>query len=476
MKIIRNNVGFTIFITNFDSKNDLITKFRHTDVLSSPSNRPVDFAEAGILGKDEYDKWLPDKILSLSTDEASACVVNNDYIGGNHGAPCAVKIYSPGHSRNFSDIGTVWRDSEGTCFTILRIDDEDYITLVSENLGESEYDYCFKREISGNLTKGDFEISVASQRRVFLSNALKIKERRVYGIVDGKKINVDAQCLCDYAEITDNYDIINPATVAPSLIERRPHGGYKENPDLSLFGKAMIEHNMTYVICGDGTVISDFDLKRRMDVHFERWLGIMYQARRNTFGGGVYRYLPKTKPFKVDEHLFDFSRPTSLDGEYPENHFLTKEGWLDENSPPDRCIDYYKNSEGEDVVCFASGFLPIFDGAPSIRREKITNAIYLYGKTRKYYPTFANGNIKETRGVGYKKYFIPQRDGATVYDVKYKDKRFIFADFFKKNEIQISTSGDLELFESYGDLEYSVENGNLCIKGNKGCMTLIESI
>ena len=47
-------------------------------------------------------------------------------------------------------------------------------------------------------------------------------------------------------------------------------------------------------------------------------------------------------------------------------------------------------------------------------------------------------------------------------------------DFFKKNEIQISTSGNLELFESYGDLEYRVENGILYIKGTEGSMTLIE--
>lgn len=475
MQIQKNNVGFTIIITKFDEQNDLITKFRHTDILNSPANRPVDFAEAGLLGYDEYDKWLPDTILSVSTDEASPCIVNNDYIGANHGTPCAVKIYSPGHNRNFADIGTVWYDGDMTCFTILRIDDEDYITLVSENIGKDECNYSFKLTVSGELTRNDSVISVASQRRIYLANALRIKKRRVFGITNGEKINVDAQCICDYAEITDNYDIINPATVAPELVKHRPVEGYKENPDLSLFGKVMIEHNMTYVILDDGTVLSDFSLTRKMDVRFECWHGIMCQARRNTFGGGIYRYLPKTKPFAENDKVFDFSVPSSLSECYPQSRFLTKECWLDESSPPDRCVDYYRNNESKDVICFASGFLPIFDGAPNVRRDRVTHALHLY-KTRKYYPTFANGNIKETRGVGYKKYFIPQCDGASVYDVKYKDKRFIFADFFSKNEIRIAVCGDVELFESYGDLEYSVENGNLCIKGNKGCMTLIESI
>ena len=475
MQIQRNNVGFTIIITRFDERNDIITKFRHTDILMSPSNRPVDFAEVGLLGRNEYDKWLPETILSLSTDEASPCVVNDDYIGANHGTPCAVKIYSPGHKRDFSDIGTVWCDSDGTCFTILRIDDEDYITLVSENLGKDECDFSFKKSVSGHLTKDGAEISFVSQRCVYLANALRLKERRVLAIVDGEKVNIDAQCICDRAEITDNYDIINPATVAPELIRCRPVGGYKENPDLSLFGKVMIEHNMTYIILDDGTVLSDFDLKRKMNVRFERWLGIMFQARRNTFVGGIYRYLPKTKAFEVDGKIFDFSVPSSLAESYPQNHFLEKEGWLDEYSPPDRCIDYYRNNKGGDVICFASGFLPVFDGEPNIRREKITHAVHLY-KTRKYYPTFANGDIKETRGVGYKKYFIPQRDGASVYDVEYGDKRFIFADFFKENEIQVAVSGNIELFESYGDIKYNVKDSILSIKGTKGCITLVESV
>lgn len=475
MQIQRNNVGFTIIITEFDKQNDLITKFRHTDILKSPYNRPVDFAEVGLLGRNKYDKWLPDIILSLSTDEAAPCVVKDDYIGANHGTPCAVKIYSPGHKRDFSDIGTVWCDSDGTRFTIIRIDDEDYITLVSENLGKDECDYSFKRSVCGNLTKNNSEISFCSQRCVYLANALRLKERCVFGIVDGKKVNVDAQCICNRAEITDNYDIINPATVAPELARLRPVGGYKENPDLSMFGEVMIEHNMTYVVLEDGTVLSDFDLKRKMNVRFERWIGIMFQARRDTFGGGIYRYLPKTKLFEADGKIFDFSAPLSLAESYPQNHFLEKEGWLDEFSPPDRCIDYYRNNEGEDVICFASGFLPVFDGEPSIRCEKITHAGHLY-KTRKYYATFANGDIKETRGIGYKKYFIPQCDGASVYNVEYGDKIFIFADFFKENEIKVAVSGDLKLVESYGDLEYSVEDGILHIKGKKGCMTLIESV
>lgn len=475
MQIQRSYSGFTIFITSFDNEKDLITKFRHTELIKSHSNRPVDFAEVGLLRCDEYDKWLPDTILSISTDEATPCLVNDDYIGANHGTPCAVKICSTGHNRGYSDIGTVWTDVDGTRFTLLRIDDEDYITLVSENIGKDECNYDFKRSVSGALVKDEAVITIESQRSVYLSNALRIKKRCVIGVKNGVRINVDEQCVCDYAEIIDNYEIINPVTVAPDLVMNRPAGGYQENPDLSLFGKPMIEHNMTYVILNDGTVLSDFDIKRKMNVHFQRWLGIMHQMKRNPFGGGIYRYLPKTKSFSTPEGTFDYSFPTSLSDNHPQSFYLKKDAWVDEKSPPDRCIDYFRNPSGQDVVCFATGFLPIYDGVPSIRREKITNALYFY-KTKKYYPTFADGNIDETRGVGYKKYFIPQCDGASVYDVKYKDKRFIFADFFKTNEIRIAVGGQLELFESYGDLEYSVENDILCIKGTKGCMTLIDQI
>lgn len=473
MQIQRSYAGFTIFITSFSKEKDLITKFRHTELIKSHSNRPVDFAEVGLLRCEEYDKWLPDTILSVSTDEVAPCVVNGDYIGANHGAPCAVKIFSAGHNRRYSDIGTVWKDDDGTEFTLLRIDDSDYITLVSENLGKDECNYSFKRSASGNLVRDGSVITVTSQRSVYLSNALRIKQRCVFGVKNGVRTNVDSHCVCDYAEIIDNYEIINPATVAIDLVLNRPTTGYYENPDLSLFGKAMIEHNMTYVILNDGTVLLDFNIKRKMNVHFQRWLGIMHQEKRNPFGGGVYRYIPKTKAFSVPEGNFDYSFPTALSDNYPQSFYLEKDLWADEQSPPDRCIDYFRDIDGQDVVCFATGFLPVYDGAPSVRKDKISNALYFY-KSKKYYPTFADGDIKETRGVGYKKYFVPQCDGASVYDVKYKDMRFIFADFFRTNEIRIAVDGELELFESYGDLEYSVDNETLYIKGSSGSIIFIE--
>ena len=58
--------------------------------------------------------------------------------------------------------------------------------------------------------------------------------------------------------------------------------------------------------------------------------------------------------------------------------------------------------------------------------------------------------------------------------MKYKDMRFIFADFFRTNEIRIAVDGELELFESYGDLEYSVDNETLYIKGSSGSIIFIE--
>ena len=70
-----------------------------------------------------------------------------------------------------------------------------------------------KVEVNQIEHKNNSEISFGSQRCVYLANALRLKERCVFGIVDGKKVNVDAQCICNRAEITDNYDIINPATV-----------------------------------------------------------------------------------------------------------------------------------------------------------------------------------------------------------------------------------------------------------------------
>ena len=84
-----------------------------------------------------------------------------------------------------------------------------------------------------------------------------------YAVKNGKRylLGKDApDAGCDYVDIEEYYDIINPSTVADALREARPEGGYTEQPYIGV-GKPIVKYHMTHRILADGTVLEIMDHK-----------------------------------------------------------------------------------------------------------------------------------------------------------------------------------------------------------------------
>ena len=203
-------------------------------------------------------------------------------------------------------------------------------------------------------------------------------------------------------------------------------------------------------------------------------MGVMYQEKRNVYGGGIYRFLSKLKPFTTPEGTFDFSSPYPLrGGAYPESYSPTREDFLSTDNPFDRIVDYFRDLNGNDKLGFSCGYLPVYDGEPNIRKDLVKYAIHIY-KTRKAYPNFATDiKVDEFHGVAYKKFFETE-NRSSVYAVDYQGKKYIYFDIFEKNSLSFETLGNASLFELDGDLTYKVENGKITVSGNKGHATFIE--
>ena len=211
-----------------------------------------------------------------------------------------------------------------------------------------------------------------------------------------------------------------------------------------------------------------------MDVHFEKWMGVMYQEKLDVYNGGIWRYFPKVLPFACDEGTFDFSTPTAIVGKpFPKHKALTREYWQDNASPCERAVDYFKDINGRDKLAFACGYLPLFDGEPKKRDAHVQNVVALKF-TRKHYPTFWDGDVQDVKGIGYKKYFKPQQNNASYYKVSAENKTFIYADIFAQNELKIPLQGKVRLMEKQGDIEYSVQENTLILHGNKGFASFVE--
>ncbi len=470
---------WAMFRANFNEKYDIVHQF--TNLIGAPISRngQIDYLNSKLIEKENRNSWNAPIVLSTSSDEAPPCVINGAFIGGGHGEPCCVTLYAPKHNKTLADLGAVYTDDSGTKFTIVRIHNDDYVMVVSENIGESVTKYRFKMVIEGDLKylsngedKSDIKI-VEQKKNDYLSNALRHLKRQVVCYKDGERKIIITSMECDYAEIEEAYYIINPATVAPALTAERPEGGYKHEPMLSDFGEPMLLLDHKFRVNPDGTILVDFTIEKKMDIFLNSYMGVMYQEKKDVYGGGIHRVLRKLKPVTTPEGTFDFSTPYPLRGaEFPSGITPNTEHRLYPDNPFDRIIDYFRDEEGKDRLGFTCGYLPVYDGHPSIRKDIVDGLILIY-KSRKAYPFFISGNhVQKARGVCFKKFFNTEQR-SSVYAMEFEGKKYIYFDIFEKNTLTYKANGKITLHEVYG-LDYKVEDGLITVSGDKGFATFIE--
>lgn len=469
-------VGITkdiaLFRTPFSDEYDLVQKFRGVAELGTNFNNPVDFTESGLIRLDKWDVWHIDIPFAYSTDEAPCINVNNKHLGANHALHCAVSIYAPSHDKTVADIGSIWKDDEGTKWTLTSVK-EDALAFVSENIGESKEKYAFKDHIASKLiyvgngkNKSPIDADVESWKSAF-APIIRHTKRKIVAYIDGKPKVVNRAMECDYAEIHEEYDIVNPVSMLESLSKSRPRGGYK-TPFYPAMGDTMITTKWIYRIEDDGTILCDFTIKKVMDIDISIVRGAMFQEKLDTYGGGVYRYTPKTKPLKTPEGTFDFSLPCdTAPGPYPNKFNIVPQFWENANNPPDRIVDYFRNREGKDCLGFACGYLPVLDGVAKIRKNCLESAV-LVSSGRKAYPIFMSGDIETAHGIAYRKYFQMPKDRASVYIIPYGGKRYIYMDFFENKTLIVPTRGNIALYEKSNNVEYKIEDDVITATADKG--------
>lgn len=468
------NGGDVVFRTHFSEEYDLMQVMRGLTSIPD-ANCPVDFRMAALQRKGHPDIWHMDQVLAFSTDECSPMVINGEDIGGNHGHPCGVRVIAPAHGKDVRDVGSLWQDEYGMRWTLLRVDSADQLLFLSENTGPSMTAYQFAAHVEGVLRyveNGLHKEQIVPQRQsghAQLTPAIRHTQREALCLRDGQWQAIgDYEEGCELAEIREVYEIINPATVAQAIRAGRPPEGYAVQPSLAM-GEAMMIHRMIYRIQPDGTILCDFEHQLLQDVCMSSYLGIMHQEKCDVYGGGVWRYIPKVKPFEAAGHKLDFSRPyrTTADT-LPDYKYITPDLWENPACPPERQLDIIRRTDGTSAVAFASGFLPVDDGEPARRAGQITEATTLV-RSCKTYPSFAGGakcqrSFPHLKGVAYKKYFLPERDDASVYTVSDGEKTYLYIDVFADAQrciqYEITPGQTAELLEA----SIHCQQGQCCVE------------
>lgn len=465
------------------------------------TNGGVDFREVDLVNKNNSS----DKIILVNAgDEKTPFHVNASYIGASHGQASGVVITTAEpHGKTPADVGSRWKDSEGNNWNLLRIESETELLFLSDYIGKAtKFSFLQKPANENNnvtlthggeaadksdaVNKADIVGTITTTDKQ-LYRAFKTPVRTVYAVNNGVRTAVpevgelgrNKYVEADSFEIDETYDIINPTTIADALREGRTYTE-TENPDIAV-GEGMIRLRLTYVFTNDGTVLTIMNHEALVDLEDVSYGGIQYYQRDDVFGGGIYRYVPKTKPFTANAYSdsqkkelgyqlenVDVTTPYHANVDIrPSRHYFTTETWEDADNPPDREIQYYNDAQTNKFkLAFAGGYLPIDDGRAEIRKTKAAEGAYYYYRTNKGYPQFVRKlDMKKgdtIKGVAYKKFAeIESNDHnyTSVYSIPYDDARYYYIDYHKSGSdtIKLPESFRYEVVEKSENMSYTSE-------------------
>ncbi len=498
--------------SKYNSENTLTQTFG----VYTSSNQHIEYYDAYLTNKGGNVTYLWEQgqgRTSYVSDESAPLNVNGVFMGGNHAASC-VRLTINNHGKTVADVGTLWRDSAGKDWVLTNIVDKNRIKVMATEHGSGSQLWVFSRAISGdtltrieNGTATDeiLTFTAKTNDQQFPSVRNSVQTVTAY-LPDGTTKVLDLatsqSVKADKIEIVDTYEITDPTLLAEEL-QRGHKEGYSETnlPNYNP-GDTVITYKQIITIMDDGTVLTEFDHKLEQKINYLAYYGYQYLMKGN-LGGGVKRLMPGTIAFEANPAVFtardsatadtsktvtfDFSEPRQLyrldtgleyntfDLPAP-HHQFNKNSWLDQNTVPNRLIDFMCYADGTSDIAFASGFLPIGDGTKEARLKNTYYSFYMPA-TAKAYPYLINQN-KTAQGatikaVAYRKFEDADRfDGqASVYSVPLNDTVYYNVDLLKDGSVTFDIPGvtaeNIVMEENSGEAVVTVANGKVTVSGDK---------
>lgn len=435
-------------VSKFDDNKNLIQNML---VLKNETEGDKVNNVVNAMGVSLYDNTSgTSQSLQSQGDEAAPIYFNGGYIGANHGYIKTQNIYLANHGKTYADIGSSWVDDSGMTFYIIRYIDANNIWVLGENVFDSDI-FGAAGNIVGSLThvegaRNTQPLSGFIRTAKQLRPATKNLTKKV--LLNGKKeISNNGTYYGKSVDIVEFYDIVNPFSALDKIRANKPVGGYTKNPPLN-DGDSVVSVSNIYRFFSDGTNLIITDITNHLDIDFG-YFGITQQgASSDAFGGGVYKYLPKSLPLTEGSTVYDLRTPIDNANIVDALHY-TSPYWEMTGNPPDRTIDYFKDSNGDNQLGFALGYLPIGDGID--RANKVEDAWFI-NNTKKNYPKFVDSKLgsplpKDTsiQGIAYRK-FYPLNDlksSGSVYLIPFNNETLVYIDYHKEIDEHIELPKDL---------------------------------
>lgn len=264
------------------------------------------FANSNVI---DYDSIFVDgNLVHYARDEAAPFFVSSVFIGANHGE-VAVRITATAHGKTNVDIGSEWIDGVGVKWYIIRIDNINEITFLSEYVGD-ETAWSFQTTMTGNLSHSQnatntSTITIASNVTLQLYPAVQNHQREMY--VDGVLTLADGDYIAnDSIMLFESYSITNPVSIVNTAITNVGSAS-----PCNLCGNSMIDIIIKRTFFKNGSCVIRSNFTVNIPLDFGYFGVIQSQPMDLTVWNTAKAYLPLSEIVGGTDYnnLIDFTNP-----------------------------------------------------------------------------------------------------------------------------------------------------------------------
>jgi hypothetical protein len=387
------------------SSNEVATRFFSTSLcLTALPNSDLEGASFTSIGFDP-------------SDDISPLAFNNGYIGGDHGwNRLLTSTTNAGHGLTAEDLGQEFSLDPGhgaNCWVLARIISSTQAAWLNYTYngsnGPASYE-AMTGPLIGPYPTTAKTFAIDSQTLTQVHPSTRQISRSVL-MDDSTLLNDGESRVCQSLDFYEDYEILriqrdgSGSNMYDVILAHPGEVTAYDHPDVE--AEATVEVHYHFSFNGACTV------KQQIEHLFDAGLGYegfiqQYGLTKPSGGSGPFMYVPKTIAFVKNGRNYDLTlTPVDISTGNPQSDLeaydILAAIYADANVPPDRCIQYVKNSGGTKTSGHSMGYCPVEGlGIPSARKTltpsacRIGEKLYPKGIADggSAFPTYAGGRSK----------------------------------------------------------------------------------
>jgi len=371
-----------------------------------------------------------DVTVRVNGDDVAPVRVMGATIGANHGYSRTILTLA-GHGKTNADVGSVWTNGTKE-YVILQIISTSQLAVTSRSDNTAFPSGGTLSHVSGATNTASFTPTNTSATQWYPM----LKNHKVYHSVDGV-VSTETTGEWEFKDnvtIHESYDLMEKADIVQWLIAN----GAKEVKQYLAVSALNVSNIYRFNTHGGVLGATSFYTKKALSAAQD----LMFtQSARLTPGvnGGIKYYVPRSVPFVHETVNYDFTNLTNVNDLGLTNRIdFTAERTQAGEALPDRLIQF------NDVIGYATGYLPVLDAAPDVRNSRTSKGIQISNTQAKVYPYLVDGLTTLPDGayysaLWYRQYFKRTAERTAKYTVESPLGDYLYLDWHtaKRDQIEL---------------------------------------